>query len=147
MDNCIGGAGPSCQLLKRTTWDCPLLLQLPHYHQQSQQQPGQLTVMSYSLGSMSLHSRAAAHPVPSTTSLGRPVCRGRVSGVYSTRSPCAVASVLLPLKILLRGCCVVFDTVLLTEEQQLVDSSCLLRLLRQPLSRDFIGGWFYYSCT
>jgi hypothetical protein len=147
MTHWIEGASPSCRLLNRTTWDCPLLLQLSHYHRQSQQQPGPLTVMSYSLGSMSLHSRAAAHPVPSTTSLGRPVCRGRVSGVYSTRSPCAVANVLLPLKILLRGCCVVFDTVLLVEEQQLLDSSCLLRLWRHPLSRDLIGGWFHYSYT
>jgi hypothetical protein len=40
---------------------------------------------------MSLHRRAAAQPVPRTSSRGRPVCRGRVSGVYSTRSPWAVA--------------------------------------------------------
>lgn len=52
--------------------------------------------MSYNFGSMSLHRRAAAQPVPSTTSLGRPVCRGRVSGVYSTRSPWAVARLRLP---------------------------------------------------
>lgn len=34
--------------------------------------------MSYSLGSMSRTSLAPAQPVPSTTSRGRPVCRGIV---------------------------------------------------------------------
>lgn len=38
---------------------------------------------------MSLHTRAAAHPVPSTTSLGRPVLRGVLSALKGVCSVCA----------------------------------------------------------
>ncbi len=43
---------------------------------------GAMTAKSYKEGLMSCTKRAAAHPVPSTTSVGRPVCRGMVLTPY-----------------------------------------------------------------